>query len=444
MNEELLQPSGKKLKIAFMESYWNHRENLAIVTTLMKSLYMSSTYHPESTLQVEKMCCKMFNSKYAIAVDRGRSAILLGLRALNIKEGDEIVVPSFFCRTVAQSIIQVGAKLIFADSNYDMNIDPASIRRCITKRTVAIVMPHMFGRICRVEKIKEIAEEYGLYLIDDAAVAAGGKFNERYAGTLGDFGIITFNIGKNMNATGGGVLLTNSEEIYRKVNSLRLCLDEQTKKEMFAKLGYTLFYYRYQKLKKIMAFYFLGKYLRHNKDLGAASDIVNFYLDVDQIPREYQWRKNTPEKYREPERSGLYIKPKQMNILESTLAQIQLQKLEEINAKSIANANFLNEHFRDMIEITVPGGNSIYSYYQIILNKGDRYELLKFLARKGISAQWTFFPLHLQAKFNCFPSDNLNITNQLWKKVISLPIQPSLTTDDLYYIAKSIKKYYGK
>lgn len=417
------------LKIPFLKPYWDGKEFLRILPAMLG--------RGISPLRVADMAKDKFGVKYAVATDRARTACALGMSALDLKSGDEVICPSFFCRTLTQGILQLGCVPVYADVDMDFNINPESIKRCISTRTKAVIMVHMFGKLAKVDDILKIAKEHSLYVLDDAAIAAGAMHAGKYAGTFGDFGVISFNIGKQMNATGGGILLTNNDKVYGIINNKSL--RKRSVKRQISQVFYAVFYYYFKKLSApIIA----------AKRMFKTRSIPQMYGLIDRIPEELMGRTDLSGEFTMPQRSGLFgqLIPSKMSNTESSIAGEQLKKLDIINSKTVANSVLLSSCLKDVKEIVLPQGSypeNVFTYYTIILKEGDRYDLAEYLARKGIETQWTFYPLHLQEKFGVYRHDNLSNTEYLWKRVLSLPVGPYLSEKQIEYIAKCIKGYFS-
>ena len=171
----------------------------------------------------EKEFCKHQKAKYALGVDSGTDAIFLSLKALGIKEGDEVITPTYSFYATAGAIATAGAKPVFVDVKDDLNIDEKKIEQKITKKTKAIVPVHWSGRICNMEEILKIAKKNNLFVIEDAchAILAKNNYN-KYAGNFGETGCFSLHPLKNLNIWGdGGVIVTNNKKIFEKIKLLR-------------------------------------------------------------------------------------------------------------------------------------------------------------------------------------------------------------------------------
>jgi dTDP-4-amino-4,6-dideoxygalactose transaminase len=173
----------------------------------------------------EEEAAKYCNIKYAIGVANGTDAILLSLKALGIGQGDKVITTSFTYFATAGAIVRSGATPIFVDiDSKTYNIAPEAIERCLKKdETVKAVVPvDLYGQLADMQAIRDIAARYDLKIVEDAAQAFGAAQNARKAGTLGDCGTFSFYPGKNLGADGdGGMILTDNEEIARRLKILR-------------------------------------------------------------------------------------------------------------------------------------------------------------------------------------------------------------------------------
>jgi aminotransferase EvaB len=171
----------------------------------------------------EKEFCKYQKVKYAVGVGSGTDAIFLSLKALGIKDGDEIITPTYSFYATAGAIVTAGAKPIFVDVKDDLNIDEDKIEKKITKKTKAIVPVHWSGRICNMKKILKLAKKYNLHVVEDACHAIlAHDDKKKYAGNFGVTGCFSMHPLKNLNVWGdGGIIATNNKKIYEKLRLMR-------------------------------------------------------------------------------------------------------------------------------------------------------------------------------------------------------------------------------
>jgi perosamine synthetase len=165
----------------------------------------------------EEAFAKYVNVRYATGVCNGTIALHLALVALGISAGDEVIVPTLTYIASVNAIAYMGATPVFVDSLPDTwQIDPKEVRRSITHKTKAIMAVHLYGHPCEMLLLKEIADEYKLFLIEDCAEAIGSKYEGRHVGTLGDVATFSFYGNKTITTGEGGMLLTNDQTIYER------------------------------------------------------------------------------------------------------------------------------------------------------------------------------------------------------------------------------------
>jgi len=177
----------------------------------------------EKVYEFERKFAEFCHVKNAVCVSSGTAGIFLSLLALDVKHGDEVIVPSFSFISTATPIMEVGAKPIFVDIEAKTcTVDPEKIREAVTKRTKAIMPVHLYGHPANMEPIMEIAAENDIYVIEDACQAHGAEYKGRRVGGIGHVACFSFYPSKNMTVCGdGGAVVTNNEEITEMVRKLR-------------------------------------------------------------------------------------------------------------------------------------------------------------------------------------------------------------------------------
>ena len=157
-------------------------------------------------------------TKHALSTSSCTGALQLALLALGIGPGDEVVVPDVTWVATANVVVYVGATPIFADIESDSwCLDPKSFEAMITERTKAVIPVHLYGHPARMDKIMEIARKHNLYVVEDAAPAIGAEFQGQKTGTFGDFAAFSFQGAKLVVTGEGGMLVTNDDELYKRV-----------------------------------------------------------------------------------------------------------------------------------------------------------------------------------------------------------------------------------
>jgi perosamine synthetase len=179
------------------------------------------TQGPE-TKQFENAVSGFVGSLFAHATSSATTGLHLGLVALGVKTGDEIIVPNFSFPATANVVEQIGAKPVFVDIDpLTFNIDPDQIENKISSRTKAIMPVHAFGLCADMTRICKIAKDYGLFVIEDAACALGSKIQDQHAGTFGDAGVYSFHPRKVVTTGEGGMVVTSDERLSDKMTILR-------------------------------------------------------------------------------------------------------------------------------------------------------------------------------------------------------------------------------
>ncbi len=161
---------------------------------------------------------------YAISCANGTDALILSLMALGLQEGDEVITTPYTFFSTASSIALVGAKPVFVDIERDnMNIDPGLIEGAITAKTKAIVVVHLFGKLCDMERICSIGKKHGLPVVEDMAQSLGSRVNGRMSGSFGDVAALSFYPTKNLGGIGeGGMVFTTRKDLGEKLTKLRV------------------------------------------------------------------------------------------------------------------------------------------------------------------------------------------------------------------------------
>lgn len=170
----------------------------------------------------EDELAKYLNVKHVIGVADGTMAILLGLKAMNLALGGEVILPSHTFVATAAAVKHAGLKPVLADCKEDHLLDHNDIEHRINEKTVAILPVQLNGRTCEMDKIQEIAEKNNLKIAEDSCQALGSKFKDQYAGTFGSFGALSFYPSKTLGCFGdGGAIITSDTDLYSKVIQLR-------------------------------------------------------------------------------------------------------------------------------------------------------------------------------------------------------------------------------
>lgn len=200
------------------------KEELSAVVSVMKSggLTSASKDGGKNVQEFEKSVRSFVKTKYAISVNSGTAALQAALYALDIKKGDEVIVPSFTFVASANAIASTGAKPVFADIlKENFTIDPESIEKKITRKTRAIMPVHLYGHISSLDRIKEIVKKHNLSVVEDAAQSLSSTFKGKQTGTFFELGCYSLYPGKVITSGEGGVIVTNNKKLYEKLQMIR-------------------------------------------------------------------------------------------------------------------------------------------------------------------------------------------------------------------------------
>ncbi|MBN1664967.1 MAG: DegT/DnrJ/EryC1/StrS family aminotransferase [Deltaproteobacteria bacterium] len=200
--------------IPVCEPFLNGNE-LKYVTDAVQTGWISSS--GKYVKKFEETFAAYCGTQYAVSVCNGTAAVHLALVTLGIQKDDEVIIPNFTMIATALGLCYIGAKPVFIDADPDTwNIDASRIEEKITPKTKAIIPVHIYGNPCDMDKIAAIAHKYNLRIIEDAAESHGALYKGKKAGSISDMGAFSFYANKNLTAGDGGMIVTNSEELYQK------------------------------------------------------------------------------------------------------------------------------------------------------------------------------------------------------------------------------------
>ncbi|MDR1509865.1 MAG: DegT/DnrJ/EryC1/StrS family aminotransferase [Synergistaceae bacterium] len=203
-------------KVSFpARMYAYNDEEIAAVVNVMKNSECQT--QGENMARFESDFKTYTGANHAFAVDNATNALRIAATLCRFKQGDEVIIPAYtFCAT-ALPFAAEGAKIVWVDMDDTWNADPDDIEKKITKRTKALVVVHLLGMPCEMEKIMKIARERNLIVVEDCAQAPGARIGDRHVGTFGDFGCFSFHGAKNMTTLGEGSMLTVRDDDMAKL-----------------------------------------------------------------------------------------------------------------------------------------------------------------------------------------------------------------------------------
>lgn len=403
-------------RVPFLVPYWDRRELRTILDAILKKKVIDG----EDEEHFVKEFCDIIGVRYGVATNMERSAIELALRGLGLGSDDEVILPTFACRGVITPVIKAGCIPVFADIDDDFNISPQSIRKHISEKTRAVIVAHLSGKVAKIEEIKESIKDRNILVIEDACQATGAKHNDNYLGTLGDVGIFSFGSGKNMMATAGGLLVTNSEELYNRIQNLKV--ERGHTGEVLRRAVHYILKYR---LSRYTAPFFIVK--------NVATDIICH-----------------------PDQATDDCRLSRISNMDAALLRIQLGKLGEIIDRRQRNAGILCQELSRVEDITIPDfdGEHIFTKFIITLRKGSKptrvglceeiREFVRYLAKASIQPEATYTPLHLREGFQGYCKGRLPNSEDLYWRSITLPVQPNLEEKDMLYVSKIVKQFFSQ
>ena len=372
-------------RIPLFKIYWDEEDVKAVTDVIKRGTYWATG--PEIK-EFEKKIADYIGTKYAVAFNSGTSALHAVLLAYDIRQGDEIIVPSFTFISTANAPLFVRAKPVFAEiEDRTYGLDPEDVKEKITKKTKVIMPVHYGGSPCLyIKELKEIAEDCNLLLIEDAAESLGAKIGNEMVGSFGDVTMFSFCQNKVVTTGEGGVILTDSKEIYKKLTLI----------------------------------------CSHGRVEGA--NYFTSSAQVDYVTLGYNFR---------------------MPTMIAALGLSQLKKIEEIIEMRRKNAKYYTSYLSKLEGIKLPVTPKdffhVYQMYTIQVENELRDKLKKYLGDKGIFSKVYFDPIHLtkfyREKFD-FKEGDLPITEEISKKVLTLPMYPTLKKEEMDYIIGWIRKFY--
>ena len=326
----------------------------------------------------------------ALLTTSGTAALEMAALLCGIEEGDEVILPSYTFSSTATAFVLAGARLVFVDIRPDtMNIDESKIEAAITDRTKVIVPVHYAGVGCDMEKIMDIAQRYGLKVVEDAAQAIMSSYRDKALGTFGDFGCFSFHETKNYSMGEGGALLINNPTYNDQAEILR---EKGTNR---------------------------ARFFRGQVDKYTWVDYGSSYLPSD-MNAAYLWA--------------------------------QLEQADEINKDRLATWHRYNEAFVPLTEVgkvelpTIPDEcvHNAHMYYLKCRDLVERTALISYLKARDVYSVFHYVPLHSAPagqKFGRFHGEDEYTTHES-ERLVRLPMYYGLTSEDTDTVITAVKSFY--
>jgi dTDP-4-amino-4,6-dideoxygalactose transaminase len=360
---------------------WGWRE----LAATSRSLVTGSVIEGDAPTRFAAAVADQLGVRYALPLNRGRTAIEIGLRALGVGAGDEVVLPSFVCRSVLDAVLGSGATPVFADIDQTLNVTRASVEAALTPRTRAVIVAHLFGTAAPVDEIETMLAPRGIALIDDAAQAFGVRRAGRALGSFGNCGIVCCGPGKPLAGAAGGLLVTDDRGLFEKAAALEL--SRELARDVTS---------------RIAAFWMWRRLRRYT---------LPFKIGLDRLrrPREEPAHVNAP-----------------MSNMDAAAALAQLSRLEQHAADRRRNARELVAHLSrlpGMVLTDLSSSAVTVKLVYLLPASGPAVDsIIEALAADGIEAQGGYAPLHR----GYAPDDKLPITAELWRRVLCVPVETRL------------------
>ena len=339
--------------------------------------------------EFEDALCSYIGCRHCVAVNSGTSALDIAVQSLELPEGSEVITTPFTFVATSNAIIYNSLKPVFADICSDtFNIDPEDIRRKITKDTKAILYVDYAGQPCDIKAIREIADEFGLYLIEDASHAIGAEYGGKKVGNFADLTIFSFHPVKHITTGEGGAVVTDDEGLYERVALLRSHGIDKDAQD------------------------------RYGPDASWA-------YDMKYLGRNYR-----------------------MTDFQAALGISQLKKLDGFIDKRNELALRYHEFIGDVDGITLPviKGDVRHAWhlYTILLDESvDRDEFFKYMRSANIGVNLHYIPVYRHSyyveKFG-IDAEEFPVTEDVFKRIITLPMFPRMSEQQVEYVVTSISQ----
>jgi perosamine synthetase len=328
--------------------------------------------------EFEREFARYCGVKYGVATANGTVALHLALKALGIGKGDEVIVPALTFVATANAVTYCNAKPVFVDSHPEYwCINPEKIEEKITKNTKAIVVVHLYGHPCDMDWIEDIAEDRGLYVIEDAAEAHGAEYKGKKVGSFGDIACFSFYGNKIITTGEGGMCITNNEELAEKMRILR---DHGMSIERKYWHVVTGFNYRMTNLQAAIG---VAQLKKLDKFIEKKRQIAKWYAE----------------------------------------------ELKELEDKELVK-----------LHPEMNWAKCVFWMYSILIEdkaKTSRDELMKKLEKKGIETRPFFVPMHKLPIYNT--NEKLPVAEKLAERGLNLPSSVKLEEKEIKFVAKSVK-----
>ena len=368
---------------------WIDDTEIEAVSQVLASKWISTG---NRVREFERAFAEYLGVKHAIAVSSCTAALHLSLVVAEIGSGDEVITTPYTFTATAEAIRYVGAKPVFVDIDPDtLNIDTSKIEQAITDRTKAVLPVHIAGVPCDMDTLQEISQTHNLMLIDDAAHAIPTEYKGKYIGNLGDLSAFSFYANKNLTTGEGGMITTNSDAFAKPLRTMRL---HGIDKDAWAR----------QSQRNIWHYDIATEGYKYNMtDIQAAMGLCQLM----KLNKQHERRRNFAQIY-----------------------QKELAKFPQIRTP-VAPDN-PREH--------------AWHLYIIQLQTGNRDAFVEALSEANIECSVHYIPLHLfdfyQEQYGYRVGD-FPYAEAAFERVVSLPLHPGLTEEDIHIVIDAIRHFFS-
>ena len=407
------------------KAYPRHSVNLSAgcYTALLGAVRRGAVLQGPDVKKFEDDFAAYIGVRHAVGVSSGRAALYLALQALDLQPGDEIIMPAYTFHIVPLVIHAYGLKPVFVDVlPGSCNMNPDQIEGNITPRTRAILATHMYGQPCDMERIAAIAKDRQLYLLEDCAHALGTRYGGRRVGAIGDIGLFTFALAKNMPCFGGGMITAKDDAIYQRLMEMIQTPTDNRRKGLRKEIFKTSANY-FATLPLIFST-MIYPMMRLLSMLGlAAFDSEPGQETVSSVDVQNQY-------------------PTRITNLQAAVGCYQLGRIEAINAKLEDNARRFNSLLQGIPSIDLPldadGKSRALLYYRIKVQK--RKALRGALLKRHVDTMADDMSDCTQLAPFRADAPSVPVAASLPAGLLEIPSNQHLTPKDIVYIAECIKE----
>lgn len=382
----------------------------------------------EAIHQLEETFQHYFQTDYAVSFNSGRSAFLAILEALDIKEGDEIILQAFTCNAAVNPILARKAKPVYADIDKTLNLDPDDLKKKITKNTKAVIIQHTFGWPAQIDRILKIAKENNLYLIEDCAHSLGAKFKGKLCGTFGDASFFSFGRDKIISSVFGGMAITKNKEIGERIKNFQESLSFPSDFWIFQQL-----------LHPILINYLVLPAYGINQYLGRF--FLGFFHQTAVLSKGVYKK----------EKKGIISRhfPKKFPDALAVLALNQFQKLERFNQHRRETAKIYQENLKKKFKLPLARSeeNIVPTFMRYpILTEKETDEILKKARKRKIYLNdgWRKSPIvppDTDLEKMKYPKGSCPKAEKVAKRIINLPTHINISQEDAQKIINLLSDF---